>query len=193
MPYATVAELRALDGLEDAAVYPDATLQDGIDYATEVIDSYTGAAFEPKAFRVRVRGYLLAKEPVFLLGVRGPRTLTSATDDEGATVDVTGWTADPDYDEVTPSATVAARWVTLEGTASATPTPPDGIKWACRTLARQWVLDLHSRVPDRALQVQNDFGQVTLAQAGGQPDRPTSLPDVNAVLNRHRHRPPALG
>ena len=71
------------------------------------------------------------------------------------------------------------------------PTPVE-IRWAARTLARQYVLDLVSRVPDRALQIQSDFGQITLAQAGAV-TRPSSLPDVNAVLNRHRHRPPSVG
>lgn len=190
MAYATVAELRALDGLGDAAVYPDTLLQSAIDYATEVIDGYCGAVFEPKPFRVRVGGAGI--DPVFLLRVIGPRTITAAKDANGQALVVTGWTVDSDFGEVTPDVALRGA-VVIEGTASATPTPPESIKWAAQTLARQWLLDLHSRVPDRALSIQSDYGQVQLAQAGGQPDRPTSLPDVNAVLNRHRHRPPALG
>ncbi|MFF4408120.1 hypothetical protein [Streptomyces sp. NPDC001404] len=66
---------------------------------------------------------------------------------------------------------------------------PETIRWCVRTLARQWCLDLVSRIPDRALQLQSEFGSVQLAQAGG-PWRPTSLPEVNAQLNRYRVRVP---
>ena len=198
MAYATVAELRALDGLADTATYPDETLQAGIDYATETIDAYClgGGSFEPAPFRVRLLvEYADPYRPLFLTGVRGPRTVTKATWEWDPTepIDVSGWAVDPDFDLVTPDTALLRGVYVIEGTASPTETAPAGIAWACRTLARQWVLDLHSRVPDRALSLQADYGQVQLAQAGGQPDRPTSLPDVNVVLNRHRHRPPPLG
>ncbi|MFB7675593.1 hypothetical protein ACFC26_29715 [Kitasatospora purpeofusca] len=117
MSYATVAEVRALDGLEDVSLFPDETLSDALAYAVEIVESYTGR-----------------------------------------------------------------RW---EGTDA----PPETIRWCVRTLARQYCLDLVSRIPDRALQLQNEFGSVQLAQAGGT-WRPTSLPEVNAHLNRYRVRLP---
>ncbi|MFJ8386217.1 hypothetical protein ACIQ9Q_17165 [Streptomyces sp. NPDC094438] len=119
MSYATLDEVRALDGMEDAATFPDGTLADAIAYAAEVVENYCGR-----------------------------------------------------------------KW---EGTDA----PPETIRWCVRTLARQYCLDLVSRLPDRALQMQSEFGSVQLAQAGGN-WRPTSLPEVNAHLNRYRVRLPFI-
>jgi hypothetical protein len=53
------------------------------------------------------------------------------------------------------------------------------------------MLDHVSRIPDRALQLQSEFGSIQLAQAGGN-WRPTSLPEVNARLNSYRARLPFI-
>ena len=119
MSYATVAEVRALDGMEDVALFTDQTLSDALGYAVETVETYTGR-----------------------------------------------------------------KW---EGTDA----PPETIRWCVRTLARQYCLDLVSRIPDRALQLQSEFGSIQLAQAGGD-WRPTSLPEVNAQLNRYRVRLPFI-
>ncbi|AFU62201.1 hypothetical protein TG1_6 [Streptomyces phage TG1] len=120
MAYATVEELRLLDGLDDAGIYSDELLSEAIDFAVETVEVYTGQ-----------------------------------------------------------------RWDTVEN-----PTP-ETIRWCVRTLARQYVLDSTSRIPDRALQLQSEFGSIQLAQAGGN-WRPTSLPEVNAKLNLYRVRLPFL-
>ena len=65
---------------------------------------------------------------------------------------------------------------------------PNDIRWSARTLARYHLLEQVSRIPDRAISVQSEFGQIQLAQPGM--NRPSPLPDVNVVLNRHRHRAP---
>ncbi|MBB1251839.1 phage gp6-like head-tail connector protein [Streptomyces alkaliterrae] len=119
MSYATVEEVRALDGMDDASLFSDETLTAALAYAIETVESYCGRKWE------------------------------------GGDV------------------------------------PPETIRWCVRTLARQFCLDLVSRVPDRALQMQSEFGTIQLAQAGG-PWRPTSLPEVNAHLNRYRVRLPFI-
>jgi hypothetical protein len=118
--YATIDELRALDGLDDASLFPDELLSEGIDFAVETVEIYCGQ-----------------------------------------------------------------KWDTAEN-----PTP-ETIRWCVRTLARQYVLDHVSRIPDRALQLQSEFGSIQLAQAGGN-WRPTSLPEVNAKLNLYRARLPFI-
>jgi hypothetical protein len=118
--YATIDELRALDGLDDASLFPDELLSEGIDFAVETVEIYCGQ-----------------------------------------------------------------KWDTAEN-----PTP-ETIRWCVRTLARQYVLDHVSRIPDRALQLQSEFGSIQLAQAGGN-WRPTSLPEVNAKLNLYRVRLPFI-
>ncbi|QAY26931.1 head-to-tail adaptor [Streptomyces phage Shawty] len=120
MAYATIEELRALDGLEDSGLFSDELLSDSIDFAVETVEAYCGQ-----------------------------------------------------------------KWDTAEN-----PTP-ETIRWAVRTLARQYVLDHVSRIPDRALQLQSEFGSIQLAQAGGN-WRPTSLPEVNAKLNLYRVRLPFI-
>lgn len=189
MAYATVATLRAMDGLVDAVVYPDSMLQEGIDWATAVIDNYTGTSFEYKAFTVTLDG---SNHEGLHLGVLFPRTLTSVTVD-GVSQTTTGWVME-DYGRLLRSTgsftyTFPGRNVVVSGTAGMTATAPPEIAWAARTLARQYVLDLRSRIPDRALSIQSEIGNITIAQAGGS-GRPTSLPDVNAVLNRFKQTGP---
>ncbi|MER8014282.1 hypothetical protein [Streptomyces griseoluteus] len=120
MAYATIDELRALDGLDDDTLFTDVLLSEGIDVSVEIVETYCGQ-----------------------------------------------------------------RWDTVEN-----PTP-ETIRWCVRTLARQYVLDSVSRIPDRALQLQSEFGSIQLAQAGGT-WRPTSLPEVNARLNLYRVRLPFM-
>lgn len=127
--YATLAELRRLDGLGDVATFADDDLTAARAFGVEAVESYTGQRWVPVAD------------------------------------------------------TYVGDLVTVVGP------PPVSIKWAARTIARQWAIDLHSRIPDRATSITTDYGQTNFAQAGGH-WRPTSLPEVNAVLNRYRHRAP---
>ncbi|MEU2191736.1 hypothetical protein ABZ592_01395 [Streptomyces fimicarius] len=120
MAYASLEELRALDGLDDVSLFSDELLSEGIDFAVETVEVYCGQ-----------------------------------------------------------------KWDTVDN-----PTP-ETIRWCVRTLARQYVLDHVSRIPDRALQLQSEFGSIQLAQAGGN-WRPTSLPEVNAKLNLYRARLPFI-
>lgn len=120
LSYATIEELRSLDGLEDSGLFGDEVLSDAIDFAVETVEVYCGRKWD------------------------------SADD----------------------------------------PTP-ETIRWCVRRLARQYCLDLVSRIPDRALQLQSEFGSIQLAQAGGS-WRPTSIPEVNARLNAYRVRLPFI-
>jgi hypothetical protein len=188
VPYASRAEVRALDGLADATAYPDAMLDDGLQWAEDLIDHHTGTSWTYKAFTETLDGsgsQVLRLETIF------PRTVSSLTVD-GVAMDLSGLVL---FDEgllAHRTALFTYTWpgrnVVVVGTAGAESSPPEDIAWACRTLARQYVLDLRSRIPDRALQVVSEFGTAMLAQPGGSPDRPTSLPEVNVVLNRKRHR-----
>ncbi|MEV6399617.1 hypothetical protein AB0M39_33365 [Streptomyces sp. NPDC051907] len=119
MSYATIAEIRALDGMADASLFSDETLSEAVDFAVETVETYCGR-----------------------------------------------------------------KW---EGVDAA----PETIRWCVRKIARAYCLDLVSRIPDRALQLQSEFGSIQLAQAGGN-WRPTSLPEVNAQLNRYRVRLPFI-
>lgn len=193
MAYASVAEVRALDGLADTSVYPDQVLTDGIDFATELIDSYCGSSFEPKSFTVTLDGN---GRTAIVTGVLFIRSITSATVD-GVAQTLADLVGRPDGVVVHKNGTFTAQpWgqnVVIAGTAGVTTTPSERIKWACRTIARDYALNLHTRIPSRALSISNEFGQLEVrAQAGG-PGRPTNLPDVNAVLNASKHKAGHMG
>lgn len=188
--YASLEDIRAIDKLDDLAFYPDEVVEAALAQADALIDSYTGTSWTYKPFDVVLDG---TNGRSIHLPVLFPRTITAATID-GEPDDPTGWALYEEglvvrtdgYWRFTPP----GRNVTIAGTAGATETPPEEISWAARTLAANVLIQRETRVPDRALAIQSDFGQVQVAQAGGRPDRPTEFPAVNAVLNRYRHRPP---
>jgi len=196
--YTSIAEVRALDNLSDATTWPDATITEAIEYAEELIDNYTGTSWIHKAFTVTLdgkggRAILLRNDegyPVLFL-----RTITAVTIDgvSLSPADWSSWGLYPSGKVIRDSGSfpwaTEGRNVVISGTAGVTSAAPKDISWAARTVAAQYAKDLVSRVPDRAMQVQNDFGTVMMAQASSNPDRPTSLPEVNARLARRRHIP----
>lgn len=184
MPYTTIAEVRSLEGLEDDVLFPDSDVTEAIEYAEELIDDYCGTSFEHKDFEVTFDGPSRPSNRL-ILPVLFMQTITSIEVD-GEQKDTANATP---FENVLRLKTgyLQGDLVTVAGTAGVTDTPPRAIAWAARTIARQYLLDLVDRVPERALSVQSDFGQIHMAQAGGR-NRPTSMPDVNAALNRHRHR-----
>jgi hypothetical protein len=197
--YCTRAELRALDGLGDSTVFPDADLDVSIVFAKETVDGYCGTSFGDVAsaaydsFAVTVDGS--GRDDVRLRGESGemvmyPRSVSAASVDGVADSGIT-YTLRPTALVVRSSGTWtfdhAGRNVTIEGTAGFSSSPSQSIRWAARSIARFWLLSLQSRVPERALQLSNSDGSFELrAQAGGA-GRPTAMPDVNAILNRNRH------
>src|SRR6266487_623549 len=92
MAYAVIADVRALEGMGDAAVYPDATIQQGIDWATELIDGYCGTSFEAKTFSVTLDGN---GSFALFTGVLFIQSLTSVLID-GASVPVGSFKARPE-------------------------------------------------------------------------------------------------
>lgn len=200
--YTSISEVRALDNLSDATTWPDATITEAIEWAEELIDRYTGTSWVYKAFG-----------PVTLSGKGGASILVR--DDEyrpvlflqtltAVSIDGTALTA-PDWADwgLYPSGKIIrdsgnfpvdtpGRNVVISGTAGMTSVVPKDIAWCARTIAAQYAKDLVSRVPDRAMSVQNDFGTVQMAQASSHPDRPTSLPEVNARLARRRQIPDSV-
>lgn len=184
MAYTTLSEVRALDGLDDESLFPDSALNDAIAYAEELILDYCGP-WAPTSITLTFQG---SATDVVTLGVSGVRSLDSLT--VNGTSAVSG--ASVTFDGVLTLAEVAYAddLIVVTVTAGYQSTAPERLSWAARTIARQYVLDLARRTPDRALSVASEYGTVQLAQAGG-PGRPTNLPDVNAVLQRFHS--PAVG
>ncbi len=190
--YATLTEIRQLDMLAgNVDAYTDEMLQEGLDWATQRIEDETGTSWVYRTHTATVSGN--GTNEVF---VRRPfvRTITSCTIG-GIAQAVTGWFGTDDGMVVRPDGVfpISATGSNVEFVfaAGATATPPADIRWAVRTLARWYVLNLLSKAPDNALSVAGEYGTVQLAQPGKY--GPTSLPEVNAVIARRSHRIPGVG
>ena len=190
--YATPAEVRAMDSiLGEATTFPLADLIDAIDYSTAIIDDYTGTSWVQRYHREVLNG---TNSDVIRVSQMFPVTLLSAS--IGGTAFTSQEKTDTAlFDDGTLQRksdiwdyTDPGNLVIIEVEAGVFTVAPNDLRWAARTLARYHLLEQVSRIPDRAISVQSEFGQIQLAQPGM--NRPTPLPDVNVVLNRHRHRGP---
>ena len=197
MAYTTLAVVRAMDGMSDDAVFLDATIEDAILSATLLIDDYTGTSFEAKTFSFTVDGSgtsrLNLENPYNQRRVLFPRTITSSTVDSVAQT-VTDWAMFPEgfvlRDEGSFTYTYPGNNVLIAGTAGVTTVVPTDIALVARTLARQYTLDTLSRVDDRAVMMTNELGTIRLSQPGER--YPTGMPQLDAILNRHRHLGPTV-
>ena len=191
--YATPAEVRAMDGLSgESATFPAADLVGAINYATAVIDDYCGASFVQRYKRDVLNG---TDAQTIRVSEMYPTTLLAAS------IDGTALTASEISDcalfedgsirrkESVWTYNLPGNKCVLEYEFGMGTTAPEDIRWCARTLARFHLLEQVSRIPDRAVQIQSEFGSITLSQPGGF-TRPTPLPDVNVILVKHRQRPP---
>ena len=184
--YTDLATVRALPGLSDEADYPDSLLTDSIARAEELILDYCGP-WAPTTVTVRLPGGP-ASSTALHSAIPAIRSITSCTFD-GVSQDTASWTFDF-YGTITiPATSAAVGTIVLTVSAGFQDTPPERLSWAAGVLAKSYAVEHDNSTPERALAVQSEFGQIQLAQAGGQPDRPTAYPDVNAVLNRYRKGP----
>lgn len=191
--YASPAEVRAMDGLSgESSTFPAADVVGAINYATAVIDDYCGASFVQRYKRDVLNG---TNAQTIRVSEMYPTTLLAGS------IDGTALTASEISDcalfedgsimrkDKTWTYTLPGNKVVLEFEFGIGVTAPEDIRWCARTLARYHLLEQVSRIPDRAVQIQSEFGSITLSQPGGF-TRPTPLPDVNVILVKHRQRPP---
>jgi len=191
--YATPAEVRAMDMISgESSTFPAADLVGAINYATAVIDDFCGASFVQRYQRDVLNG--TGSESIRVTQLF-PETLLAASIDgtalTAAQISNTALFADGTMvrKDGTWTYTLPGHKVVIEYEYGLADTAPEDIRWAARTLARYHLLEQVSRIPDRAISVQSEFGQIQLSQPGGL-NRPTPLNDVNVILNRHRHRAP---
>lgn len=195
MAYCTLAEVRALDTMSGSpAAYTDAMITEAIAYATARIDAETGTSWEYKTSTVTRDGNGFAAIDTGVLFVRA---VTTSVED-GVSVSVVGW-AGTDTGIIRrptgtfPVSSTVGRNVVLTFTAGATSTAPDDIRFAARTLARWYCLQLLSRTPSNVLQTVTDMGTTTHVQPGGPFNNATALPEVNQVLRHRCHKVPGVG
>ena len=190
--YTTPAEVRSMDSISgETSAFPLADLVSAIQWATQVIDDFCGTSFVYRYHRDILTG---TDDQNIKLKEMFPRTIISATID-GTALTTAEKNKIPLFDsgviireDSVWDYTEAGQKVIIEYEAGVTKQPPADIAWACRTLARYHLIEQLSRIPERALSISSEFGNIQLAQPSM--DRPTPLPDVNVILQRHRHRAP---
>lgn len=204
--YFEVADLRAMKGLENVAAYPTASLEVARTIAEEFVEDYTRAAWVPRArtevfdapelygrlrhqrdWRAEPGGHVFHLEDVPC------RAVIAATVD-GVAQNVSGWKVSEEGvlrtdGDVLVSSAYAGQGVVLEYEYGH-PAPPEDLRRATMRLARHVLLTELTAVPDRANMMTTEFATFRLETAGD--DRPTGLPEVDAVLNRYRHQPPVF-
>ena len=192
--YTSPAEVRSLDSLSgEASAYPTADLVSAITWATEVIDNYCGTSFVYRYHRDVLDG---TDNDSIKLSELFPQTILAGSIDGTALTATQISNLNKYTDGVlrlkddTWTFTPPGGQVIVDYEAGASKTPAPDIAWAARTLARFYALELKNRIPSNAISITNEFGNVSLAQPGM--NKPTPLPDVNTVLNRHRHRAPVI-
>jgi hypothetical protein len=189
MPYFDIAELRAIPDVSDAVKYPDVRLASARAWIEAIIERHVGTSFIDRS-RVRtvdgngrnsllLPGYASSVLSVavngvaltdFVLSSAGVLTLTS-----GAFV-------------------YGTQNVVVTYLENATPAGvPEDLKWAAMEAARYKLKERDSRISSRTVSEFDGEGGTTRFAMPGL-DRPTGLPDVDAVINgfRAEYRLPAI-
>ena len=199
MAYATVADVRARstqDAVGDAAEFADAVVEEGIAYATALVEDYCGTSFESRSHSLVLDGTgtrnLLLKHYETGRPLMYPRAITACTID-GVTINSSEydtWKLHPHGELVRPSevfpTTHAGQNITLTVDAYRMTAPTDDLLNAICLVARDWVLNTADRTHRRALQQTDNVGLVVLAQPGIH--GPSGIPQADNVLKRYKVR-----
>lgn len=194
--------MRALDGLGNSAVHSDAEIDTSIILAKSTVDRYTGNVFGDvttpayDAFTTTLDGN--GHRVIRLVDGNGAtlfhaRTVSSVTIDGVADAGITyKIKADGDLHRSSGAWSRASdgfgQNIVVVGTYGYSDTPPELITWACESIARFWLINLKSRMPDRALNLTTADGSYEVRAQSGGVGRPTAMPDVNTALNLYRDR-----
>ena len=191
--YAELADIRALEGMSNTSKYPTAALEAARAQAADRFEWATRVAWVPRYARETLDGN---NRSDLTLTWPQPRQILSVTTDGTVVSDLTAFRL---YSfgviERTNGVWFLAdvygggQNVTVEYT-HGYDRPPEDIRWAFLTYVRYLLYETQSRIPDRASAFTTPDGTFQLVTAGFQ--RPTGLPDVDAILNARSHRVPGV-
>lgn len=182
--YVPLAQIRAEPNLSDANVFTTAELEAALAWFESLAEDHCRTAFVPR----------FARETFDGTGTTGARLRTSharrllAATIDGATVSTTGWDLYPDGRVDTRDAgvtfSVGRRNVAVSYEHGLDRPPADLVRAALTAVRWRLLTDASQKIPDRAISLVNEFGNVQMAVPGT--DRPSGIPEVDAVLNRFR-------
>lgn len=197
--YCTLAEIRALQSLGDAAKFPAAKLIEARQFVESTIEDYCGVAFVPRYATETLDG---AGRTWLDLEHLYPRSLRSVTETDSAGT-VTTYDADDLADiALDPSGRITRRTL---GTFAATyavgaanitvayehwayAAPPADLKRAALQAIRYTLLGDNSPLAgSRVRTVNNEIGQIAFSKAD-----PFGPEDVDRVVQRHSQRVPVV-
>ena len=188
--YFTIAELRARKGLESEAKFSTERLIATRDRIQSIIERDNGVAYVPRYKRVRVDGSgktnLLLPHPV-LRSVRSVRTYSDAT--TYTSFSAAQIAAIPQNTIGMAERTDGSIWTCgkqnlLVEYEHGYDNPPDDLKQAALDAAQYFIFGDTATMSPRALDVVGEWGTVRYSTPGA--DRPTGIPDVDAVIVANR-------
>jgi hypothetical protein len=190
--YADLAEIRGLDALANTSKYSTGRLEQARWQAESRFEAATGVAWVPRHDREIIAGN---NTTIVLLRWPRPRSLIGVSIDGTAAADLTLFRL---YSTGQVERTSGATWPTGTTTSGNViveythgyDSPPADLKQAFLTYVRYLVLESTSRIPDRASAFSTEAGTFQLVTAGF--NRPTGLPDVDAVLNEYSLKVPGI-
>lgn len=191
--FAELADIRALEGLSNTTKYPTALLESARVQAEQRFEWSTWVSWVPRYARDILDGN---NRSDIVLTRQRPRTVLSVTTDGTVQTDLTQFRLYT-YGVLERTNGVwfladvygGGQNVIVEYT-HGYDRPPEDLRWAFLTYVRYLLYETQSRIPDRASAFTTPDGTFQLVTAGFQ--RPTGLPDVDAILNARSHRIPGV-
>lgn len=182
--YGDVRALRRMPQMDNREKYPLPAVEAAMAAAEDKFQQATGVAWQPR-FHLTEGEAGGVELDAGVLYVR--RVLWARVD--GVDVDTSGWLARPGGLIVASSAP-RGRYVAVAVEHGREQVPAD-LREAWLLYVRTLLLDWYaSKLPDRATTVTTDLGTFSINQAGK--DRPTGVPDVDAVLALYDERVPSV-
>lgn len=201
--YFELPELRAMDGLANATVYPALSLAAARFAAETLVEDYTRVAWVPRFHREILDGMQYTLLQGQFRGIdykamgagatmqleRTPnmtRTLISVSI-SGVAQDISTWTLSQ-WGRVSTSGLVFPPATAGQNVDIQYETghryPPEDLKVAAKRIARQALLSQKSSIPDRARIMTTEFATFSLTIASE--EFPTGIPEVDSVLQQRR-------
>jgi hypothetical protein len=176
--YVSLADIRAIPSLSNATSYPNDKLEEARIWFEDKAEIFCGRAFVPRFGHEVLDG--TGSDTIFLdhLNIR---TLLYVKVNGVAQTGLTTWDLKRSGKVVRDTGVFAAGELNVEvGFEYGLDEPDADLRAAALTAIKAKLLGDRSGIPERALTMTTDVGGFTLALAGK--DRPTGIPDVDAVL-----------
>jgi hypothetical protein len=176
--YVSLSDIRALSGLSNTTSYPNEKLEEARVWFEDKAEIFCGRAFVPRFGHEVLDG---SGTNTIFLDHLNVRTLLYVKVDGVAQTGLTTWDLYRSGRVVRDTGVFARGTLNVEvGFEYGLDEPDADLRGAALTAIKAKLLGDRSGIPERAVTMTTDVGGFTLALAGR--DRPTGIPEVDAVL-----------